>query len=454
MACGTPWTYGIEMQKMIAPHQWTATEALRQIKQGSLSRSEYIDDCARRIDETEEKVGAWIHLGVEAARSRARALDAANDQGPLSGIPFGIKDIIDTADMPTALGSLIYEGNRPSSDAACVALARKAGAIALGKAVSTEFANLHPGKTRNPLDPSRTPGGSSSGSAAAVGGHMVPLALGTQTTASTIRPASYCGVYGFIPTQGRVSCSGVRQASWTLDRLGLFARSVADIALFHDVVRGAAPEHVAEMSRPPRIAFCRTHLWERVESYTAALFESAATDLSRLGASVSDMDLPPAFADVSGAHRWISSFEFTKNFTFEIETHLDRISPALRNGRIADGLSCSYETYERALELAGRCRAEFDAMMSDYDAVLTIGASGEAPQGAATGDFAFCALWTALHVPCITIPAFTGPNGMPVGLQLVGRRTGDTDLLKTAAWVAKALGVEKATSERALQSTV
>ena len=169
--------------------------------------------------------------------------------------------------------------------------------------------------------------------------------------------------------------------------------------------------------------------------------EQNGRNLSQMGAAVSDVDLPASFEDLFSAHRWISSFEFTKNFTFEIEMYLDRISPALKNGRIADGLACSHETYELALELASQCRAAFGAMMSDYDAVLTIAASGEAPQGTATGDFAFCALWTALQVPCVTIPAFKGPNGMPVGLQLVGKKAGDTDLLKTASWVARALGL-------------
>ena len=426
---------------MTEPHDWTATQALRNIAAGTVSRADYVDACLRRIDAVDAPVMAWAHLDRDGARAHAAALDAAGIAGPLSGVPFGIKDIIDTADMPTRLGSPIYEHNQPAGDAACVALTRRAGGIALGKTVSTEFANVHPGKTRNPFDPARTPGGSSSGSAAAVGARMVPLAIGTQTTASTIRPASFCGVYGFIPTQGRISCSGVRQASWTLDRLGLFARSVADIALFRDVLRGATPQPLAAASQTPRIAFCRTHLWDRLEPTTAALIEGAARDLAGAGATVTDLDLPAAFAEAADGHRWISSYEFTKNFTFEIDHHFEQISQTLRTGRIADGLGCTPETYEQAVALAAQCAVQFDNVIAPYDAILTVGAAGEAPLGNATGDYSFCALWTALQVPCITIPALTGPNGLPVGVQLIGRKGHDGNLLRTAAWVARALGV-------------
>ncbi len=439
---------------MMDPAHWTATEALRHIAAGSVSRREYVEACIRRMEAVDGPVQAWAHLDQDGARRHAAAQDAAAQDaaaqdaggatGPLGGVPFGIKDIIDTADMPTRLGSPIYEHNQPSSDAACVALARKAGAIALGKTVTTEFANVHPGKTRNPFDPARTPGGSSSGSAAAVGARMVPLAIGTQTTASTIRPASFCGVYGFIPTQGRISCSGVRQASWTLDRLGLFARSVADIALFRDVLRGATPTPLSAPADAPRIAFCRTHLWDRLEPTTAALITGAAEDLARAGSPVVELDLPPAFAAAADGHRWISSYEFTKNFTYEITHHFDRISQTLRAGRITDGLGCTPQTYEQALALAADCAAQFDAVIVPYDAILTVGAAGEAPLGNATGDYSFCALWTALQVPCITIPALTGPNGLPIGVQLIGRKGHDGALLRTAAWVARALGVPDA----------
>lgn len=422
-------------------HELTATEAVQQISHENISREDYLRDCIEYIRSREQTIGAWTHLDVDAAIVRARTLDRIGDSGVLTGIPFAIKDIIDTAEMPTGYGSEIYTGSRPCSDAACVALTRRAGGIALGKSVSTEFANVHPGKTRNPFDALRTPGGSSSGSAAAVGAMMVPLAIGTQTTASTIRPASYCGVYGFIPTQGKISCSGIRQASWTMDRIGLFARSVDDIALFNDVVRGALPAPLITRQRTPRIAFCRTHLWERVEPGTVKLLEAAARDLAILGATVIDLDLPAHFANIVEAHRSISSFEFTKNFAYEMDHHFDRISPALRNGRIADGQNCSIDNYEEALRFVADCRADLDEMFEGFDAIMTVGAAGEAPVGTATGEYIFCALWTALHVPCITVPAFKGPNGLPIGLQLVGRRGADRNVLSVAKWVADSLEV-------------
>jgi amidase len=248
-------------------------------------------------------------------------------------VPVGIKDIIDTADMPTEYGSSIYRNHRPASDAACVALSRKAGAVVMGKTVTTEFANVHPGKTRNPLDPARTPGGSSSGSAAAVAASMVPLALGTQTTGSTTRPASFCGVFGYRPTWGDLRLRGVMEASATFDTLGVLARSIDDVALFRDVLLGVEPQPVADMPTP-RIGFCRTHVWPRVEPATQKLLEDAAERLARAGAKVVEVTTPREFQELEQAHRWISGFEMARNLAWEIDNHWDEISAPFRNGRL------------------------------------------------------------------------------------------------------------------------
>jgi amidase len=355
-------------------------------------------------------------------------------------VPFGIKDIIDTCDMPTEMGSPIYVGHRPRADATCVALSRKAGGVLMGKTVTTEFANRHPGKTRNPHDPSRTPGGSSSGSAAAVAAGMVPLAIGTQTTGSTIRPASYCGVFGYRPTWGDLRCVGVKEAAGSLDTLGLLARSIEDIALYRDVLLGSAPEPLPDTTPAPRIGFCRTHFWSRVEPETQQLIEDAARKLRRAGATLVDVELPADFSDIEDVHLAISSYEFSRNFTWEIQNHWDEISETLRNGRLADGLACTFDRYRQARDTADRCRKLLPKAFSDCDVLLTPAAAGEAPVGLnATGDASFCIIWTTNHVPCVTLPVFQGPHGLPIGLQLVARRNADRVLFSAARWVYRAL---------------
>ena len=355
-------------------------------------------------------------------------------------MPVGIKDIIDTCDMPTERGSPIYAGHRPKGDATCVALSRKAGGVLMGKTVTTEFANRHPGKTRNPFDPARTPGGSSSGSAASVADFMVPLAIGTQTTGSTIRPASYCGVFGYRPTWGDLRCVGVKEAAGSLDTLGLLARSIDDIALYRDVLLGRNPEPLPAGDAAPRIGFCRTHFWPRVEPGTQQLLEDAARRLAKAGARVRDIDLPQDFNGLEDAHLRISSYEFARNFTWEIENHWEKISETLRNNRLKHGLACSYERYLDARNLAERCRQQLPAVFADCDVLLTASAAGEAPVGLdQTGDASFCLIWTTTHVPCVTLPVFKGPHGLPIGAQLIGNRNTDRSLFSAARWVYHAL---------------
>jgi Asp-tRNA(Asn)/Glu-tRNA(Gln) amidotransferase A subunit family amidase len=420
--------------------EMTAAEIAAAVASGRTTCEAVAREHLERIEEREPQVLAWQHLDPAQVVAQARALDRGGRRGPLAGVPFGVKDIIDTCDMPTEMGSPIYAGHRPRADAACVALSRKAGGVLMGKTVTTEFANLHPGKTRNPHDPARTPGGSSSGSAAAVADGMVPLAIGTQTTSSTIRPASFCGVVGYRPTYGDLRCVGVKEAAGSLDTLGLFARSVDDIALYRDVLLGMDPEPIPAVARAPRIGFCRTASWSRVETGTQQMIEDAARKLARGGAQVRDVELPAEFQDIADTHRAISSYEFARNFTWEIENHWDKISETLRNGRLKDGLSCSFERYRNARDRAERCRELLATVLGDYDALLTAAAAGEAPVGLnSTGDTSFCVIWTTMHVPAVTLPVLRGPHGLPVGVQLISKRNADRALFATALWVQRAL---------------
>jgi amidase len=426
---------------MIPLDQLTASEIVQAIATRRTTAEAVARACLDRIAAREPQVQAWQFLDPGLVLREARALDAGGRIGPLQGVPVGMKDIIDTCDMPTEYGTPIHAGHRPRIDAACVALTRRAGGLIMGKTVTTEFANRHPGKTLHPADPRRTPGGSSSGSAAAVGDHMVPLALGTQTTASTIRPASFCGCVGYRPTWGDLRCHGVMEAAGSLDTLGLIARSVEDVALYRDVLLGVAPQPLAAPATDaPRIGFCRTPFWSRCEPATQELLEDCAARLARAGAKVSDVTLPPEFERVEDAHRWISSFEFARNRAWEIDRHWDRISETLRNNRLKDGLACSFEEYREARSFAARVRRSLHDLLADYDALLSPSASGEAPLGlSSTGDASFCVIWTTAHVPSLTLPLFTGPNGLPVGAQLVARRDHDRSLFETARWVMRRL---------------
>jgi Asp-tRNA(Asn)/Glu-tRNA(Gln) amidotransferase A subunit family amidase len=423
-----------------APNELTATQIVREIEAGRLTSEAVVQACLDRIAEREADVGAWTHVNAEEAIAAARAFDRAGRAGPLGGVPFGVKDIIDTADLPTEWGTPIHQGRRAGRDAACVALSRKAGGILLGKTVTTEFANLHVGKTRNPRDLTRTPGGSSSGSAAAVADLMVPLAIGTQTTGSTIRPSSFCGIFGYRPTYGEHRLHGVMEASGSLDTLGICARSVEDVALYRDVLLGIPPDPVTASPTPPRIGFCRTHVWGQVHPTTQELIEEAVEHLARQGARLKEVELPPEFEDLTEAHRWISSFEFVRALTYEIKNHWDRISDTLRGGRIADGLNCSFERYVKMLTLAEHSRAAMGLVCEEHDLLLTAAAIGEAPVGwdAFVGADLY-KMWTVLHVPALTLPLLKGPNDMPVGVQLLAARRCDRQLFAHALWVYRRL---------------
>jgi amidase len=344
---------------------------------------------------------------------------------------------MDTADLPTEYGSPIYKGNRPTADAACVALSRAAGGVLLGKTVTTEFASRAPlGNTTNPHNPRHTPGGSSSGSAAAVADFMVPLAFGTQTVGSVIRPAAFCGCIGYKPSYGEVSTQGVKQNTASFDTVGLFARAVEDLALFRAAVTGFAAKPLDAIPvNQLKIGFCRTMLWDRAEEYTKSFLEEAASTLMKAGATVSDFDLGKPFEQFETMGRRINDYEFSRGLTWERNQHWHLLSEIQRD-KLAAWLNVSYEQYREAEAVLARCRGHLADAMKDIDLLLTPSALGEAPVGlTSTGDTSFNILSTWTYTPCLTLPVFTGPSGLPVGIQLIGHRNQDHGLLEGAQTV-------------------
>ena len=422
-----------------AINELSAAEAAHAIQAGRLTSESLVAACLERIAERDGVLAAWVHVNADAALEQARALDRQSARGPLHGIPVGIKDIVDTSDMPTEYGSPIYRGNLPRADAAAVALMRQAGCVILGKTATAEFANLHPPATRNPRNPAHTPGGSSSGSAAAVADHMVPLALGTQTGGSMIRPAAFCGVIGLKPSFGSINRTGVKPVSDSLDTLGLFANTVEDVALALDLLSGRrAPDFSAKVTAP-RIGFARTSRWKDADLATHAVLESAASRLASAGADVKDAALPPAAEALFDAQGLIMHYEAARALAWEQSHHRDAISATLRK-RLEKGWAVSREQYDGAMRTARDAQLQFADLMRGYDLLLTPSARGEAPVGlASTGDSLFNRVWTMLGVPCITLPWSKGPNGLPLGVQLVSAFGQDTALLARAQWVAKFL---------------
>jgi Asp-tRNA(Asn)/Glu-tRNA(Gln) amidotransferase A subunit family amidase len=423
------------------PHRLSATTLVRLIESNDLTAEAVVESCLERIAEREPVVRAWSYLAAEAALAKARALDRAGKKNLLNGVPFGLKDIFDAAGMPTTYGSPIYAGWRPASDASAAALPRAAGGILLGKTVTTEFANAHPGPTMNPHDPSFSPGGSSSGSAAAVADFMVPLAIGTQTGGSVIRPAAYCGVVGFKPSFGLFPPAGMRINTETLDTVGIMARSVGDIALFRAAMMAIPYIPPAMPETAPRLGLCRAPHWDDAQPEGRAVLEAAADRLAAAGAVIRETALPRECAEGDENQHALGSFEGLRNHMPELYRHEALLSARLRDGKIAHGRELSLEAFRNACRRAEKARAAAREWAGGFDAILTLPAPGQAPHGlASTGSAVFNALWTQLYMPCLTLPAGHGPNGLPVGVQLVGRRHDDARLLEVGLWVERRLG--------------
>ena len=428
--------------------EWlSANDAARAIREGSISSEQLVEACLARIQAVEPEVQAWQFINPEhaLAQARARTLDRMEGRptGPLHGVPVGIKDIIDTADMPTEDGTVLHAGRTPDRDATVVSMLRAAGAVIMGKTVTTECATYAPGKTRNPHHPEHTPGGSSSGSAAAVAAGMVPLALGSQTNGSVIRPAAFCGAFGFKPTHGLIPRHGILKLSRTLDQVGVFARTLEDVALLAEQLTGYDERDpdtrpraripfvqtaAEEPPLPPRLAFIKTPLWERVDAETPEAF---AELVGTLGEQCEEHALPESLREVWDWHRIIMEAEMAANLELEWEKGRDRLSESLRS-QLARGREVRALDYQKALARIPALNEGFDELFSRCDAVLTPAAPGTAPKIDSTGDPAFCTLWTLCGMPALSLPLMTGANGLPLGVQLVGRRGDDARLLRTA----------------------
>lgn len=420
----------------------SAREAADAIRDGRLSSRELTDAFLDRIAERDVQIGAWDFLDPALARRQADARDAADAAGggPLHGLPVGVKDIIDTADMPSACNSPIYRDLLARSDAACVAALRGAGGVVLGKTATTEFAAYTPTRTRNPLNPAHTPGGSSSGSAAAVADGQVPLAIGTQTAGSVIRPASFCGVVGYKPSFGIIDRSGVKPFADCLDTVGVFARSAGDAALFAGAMAGWPAMTAVPGARPPgRVRLLRAPHWECITEAADGAVTAAGRVFEAAGVPVTEMTAPEGFDALNDAQDLLQVYEGRRALTWEREHHGDLLSSGLR-GHFARAQEASFDDYLAARRTQADWQRRVDALLEPGDVILTASAPGEAPAGLeSTGDPVFCRAWTLLHLPCLTLPHGRGPGGLPLGVQLVAPRWNDIDLIAAARWLGERL---------------
>lgn len=431
-------------------NELSATETAHKVLSGEVSSEEVVQASVDRIEDREQVVRAWKYFDPEMALSLARRRDDAGTAGPLYGIPVGIKDQFDTADMPTGYGSPIYEGYRPAADAEAVARLRAAGAVVMGKTKCTELCTYHPTDTTNPLDPTRTPGGSSSGSAAAVADFMVPVAIGTQTVGSTIRPASFCGVFGYKPTFGSVSRAGALSQCHSLDTVGFFARTVENLELIVKTITRVDPRHASVRVAQPvdfdlrspeelgrlRIAFARTPWWHAADKTTRSSLENLITRLGDRGALVDEVALPAVFDDLIDAHNTILEVELSRAFSHELRHHPRLLSEGVRD-MLERGRTIDMDSYVAAQRLAAECRWASGELFINHDVLLAPSARGEAPVGlGSTGDPIFCRAWTLLGLPCVSFPGMYGPDGLPLGAQIVGPLYGDGLALSVARWVS------------------
>jgi Asp-tRNA(Asn)/Glu-tRNA(Gln) amidotransferase A subunit family amidase len=413
----------------------SALELVRQIETGALTPRAVIDRCADAIAKRDAEIGAFVALDIAAARERAERLATL----PLRGLPIGVKDIYDTADLPTQYGSAIYAGHRPKADAAMVALIRRAGGVVIGKTVTTEFASLEPARTRNPHNLAHTPGGSSSGSAAAVAAGMVPIALGSQTGGSVIRPAAYCGVVGFKPSFRLLPTIGMKCFSWSLDTVGLFAAGVADAAFAAALITGRDLRIDHAEPVVPRIALVRTQSWPEASASMQDAIARAARAAEAAGAKVTEVELPPILETATQAHGTIQDHEAYRALADEIDRHRDQLGPILRE-QLDKAAAITPAAYDDARRLARQARRALVDFMEGIDVLLTPSAAGAAPHGlSSTGKPTFNRLWTLLGTPCVNVPGLFDSAGLPLGVQIVGRFARDRLALEAAAFLQRAL---------------
>ncbi len=430
-----------------------ATELRQRLAAGECSAVELSEALLARVDAVDDQVQAWACLDRTYLRRQAEAADEAHalgePEGPLAGIPVGVKDIIDTAALPTEDGTVLHAGRQPVVDAAVVRALRAAGGLVMGKTVTTELATYTPGKTRNPHNPAHTPGGSSSGSAAAVAAGMVPLAIGTQTNGSVIRPASFCGVYGFKPSAGLIPRTGVLTQSPPLDAVGVFGRTLEDVALLAEALVGHDPQDPATRPRAtpplvrmattdaplaPTLAWVATPFWDRVAPDAQAAFEEL---VGVLAGRIAPFELPSSAADAIGWLRTVMEADLAGSYEMEYERGRDQLSASLRS-QLERGRAVTAVAYRQALARVPVLLEGFDTVFDHYDAIVTPATLGTAPAGLeSSGDPLMCTLWTFLGLPTLSLPLLHGENGLPIGVQLVGRRGGDARLLRTARWLVR-----------------
>ena len=420
----------------------SASQAIKALSKREIKATDLLLSCLDRIGQRENHVKAWTSLGKENALTRAKELDKGAFKGILHGLPIGVKDLYDTYDLPTSYGSPIYANHYPVTDAVSIALIRQAGGIILGKTVTTELASFKSGPTTNPHNSRHTPGGSSSGSAAAVADFMVPLATGSQTAGSMIRPASYCGVVGFKPSLGKVSIAGVKSLSVSLDTLGCFGRTVEDVGLGVAAMSG---DHrlakIETLHNKPRIAICKTSNWSLAHQETATAMAVARHAAERIAKStVVDLKLPKSCDDITQVQTRIMLSEMSRSFLFE-RTHYPKKLSLILSKQLNDGAAISYEQYAKDLLFAFNAKSSINALFNDeVDLLIAPSATGEAPDlKDGTGDPVFCREWTLLGLPCININVASGPNGLPVGVQLIAGPGKDHFLLSAARAFVHAL---------------
>ena len=417
----------------------TAAEASAKLQRGEATSQKLVEDCLDRIEARDHDVRSWAFIDPALALAQARARDKESRRSELHGVPVGIKDIFDTYDMPTAYGLKAHKNHRPTFDTALVSILRTAGAVIMGKCVTTEFASPVPVGTRNPHDLTRSPGVSSSGSAAAVADFMVPLALGSQTGGSTILPAAFCGVVGYKASLMGLDRGGIRHLRPSLDTMGLFARSIEDIALLRSVLTGVTPIQAQGISRP-RIGVCRSIKWADAQPETVKALEQAIDALKRAGADMVDAEMPPVFNGIEESFRIISSLEGARAIALEVRDHLDSMNHWIKAAD-ASTKSITLEQYDVAQLHAIECRQALQGLFQRCDVILTPSTCGESVADlASVSNSAFNRIWTLMHTPCATIPAFSGPNGMPVGVQIVGPVGADDRMLGLTQWIADRIG--------------